>query len=193
MSADLAWTALEWPGIEHVIVSGDANRFRADGQVVLTDEGLASVSYELWCGPGWRVCSVAITVARAASEQTLELSAAGDGQWLVDGWPAPELTGCIDVDISCTPLTNTLPIRRLPWSPGAAHGIDVVYVLVPSLKVYPARQRYTLLAHDDDQTDPVFRYEAGSFSADLHVDRDGFVTDYPGLWRRVEPAGEQAE
>ena len=187
MSTDLAWTALEWPGIEHVIASGDANRFRADGQVVLAGEELASVRYELWCGPGWRVSSLAMTVTRAAAEHTVELSADSDGHWLVDGWPAAELTGCVDVDISCTPLTNTLPIRRLPWSPGTAHDIDVVYVLVPSLKVYPARQRYTLLAHGDDRADALFRYESDSFSADLPVDRDGFVTDYPGLWRRVDP------
>ena len=56
---------------------------------------------------------------------------------------------------------------------------------VPSLEVHPARQRYTLLARDDDRSKAQFRYESGSFSSDLRVDRDGFVTDYPGLWRRV--------
>ena len=52
MSADLAWTALEWPGMEHVVVSGDGNGFRAEGQVVLADDGLASVTYRLLCTTG---------------------------------------------------------------------------------------------------------------------------------------------
>lgn len=193
MSADLAWTALTWPGMEHAVASGDASRFRADGQIVLADEGLASVRYELRCTTGWRVSSLSITVISAASERTVDLAVDGDGRWLVDGWPAPELNGCVDVDINCTPLTNTLPIRRLSWSPDAVHDIDVVYVPVPSLKVYSARQRYTLLSRDDDGTGTLFRYESDSFTADLRVDADAFVTDYPGLWRRVVPTAEKAE
>jgi hypothetical protein len=31
----------------------------------------------------------------------------------------------------------------------------------------------------------VFRYESGSFRADLTVDDHGFVIDYPGLWQRI--------
>ncbi len=192
MAADLAWTALEWPGMEHVVVSGDGNGFRAEGQVVLADDGLASVTYQLLCTTGWRVTSLKIKVASAAWGKTLDLAAADGGHWLVDGWPAPELDGCVDVDISCTPLTNTLPIQRLAWSPGAAQDIDVVYIPVPSLKVHPARQRYTLLARDDDRSEAQFRYESGSFSSDLRVDRDGFVTDYPGLWRRVGSVSKTA-
>jgi hypothetical protein len=188
MSADLAWTAVEWPGMEHVVVSGKAGGFRADGQVVLAAQGFASVSYQLRCTTGWRVSSLAIKVTNAVADAALDLSSAGDGHWLTNGHPAPELDGCVDVDISCTPLTNTLPIRRLSWSPGETHDIDVVYVAVPVLDVRRARQRYTLLARDDDRDEALFRYQSGSFSADLPVDSDGFVTDYPGLWRRVEPA-----
>jgi hypothetical protein len=188
MSADLAWTAVEWPGMEHVVVSGDASGFRADGQVVLAADGFASVSYELRCTTGWRVSSLAIKVTNAVTDAVLDLSTVGDGHWLANGHPAPELDGCVDVDISCTPLTNTLPIRRLSWSTGETHDIDVVYVVVPVLDVHRARQRYTLLARDDDRDEALFRYQSGSFSADLPVDSDGFVTDYPGLWRRVEPA-----
>jgi hypothetical protein len=41
--------------------------------------------------------------------------------------------------------------------------------------VGPQRQRYT-------RTGDGYRYESGSFRADLGVDSDGIVTDYPGLW-----------
>ncbi len=187
MSVDLAWTALDWPGMEHVVVSDDGGGFRADGQVVQADGDLASIRYQLRCTADWRVTSVAIQVANAVSGKTLDLAASGDGHWRVDGRPAPELAGCTDVDISCTPLTNTLPIRRLSWSPGQARDLQVVYVRVPSLEVHPAWQRYTLLDRGRDRHEALFRYESGEFSADLRVDPDGFVTDYPGLWRRVEP------
>ena len=40
-------------------------------------------------------------------------------------------------------------------------------------------------AHSHDQR--VIRYEAvdGSFTADIRVDRDGIVIDYPGIARRL--------
>lgn len=192
MSADVAWEALEWPSLEHVIVSGGESGFRADAQLVLALDGLARGSYRVECDTDWRVTSLTIQITSATCTKTVDLAAAGDGHWLADGQPAPELDGCTDVDIGCTPLTNTLPIRRLSWSPGQAHDIDVVYVSVPSLDVRPARQRYTLLARDDMSNEALFRYESGSFTADLPVDADGFVTDYPGLWRRVEPVREPA-
>jgi uncharacterized protein len=190
MSTDLGWTALEWTGAEHVIASTDAAGFRADSQLVLAEKELVRVAYLLECDAGWRVTGLTIRVAGAGANRALALSADGAGQWRADGEALPVLDGCIDVDINCTPLTNTLPIRRLSWSPGTSRDLDMAYVSVPELTVRPARQRYTLLERDEGRDEARYRYESGSFRADLRVDRDGFVIDYPGLWRRVGPGHE---
>ncbi len=34
-----------------------------------------------------------------------------------------------------------------------------------------------------------WHYAASGFETDLHVDADGFVTDYPGLWIKEDPNG----
>jgi uncharacterized protein len=186
MPTDLEWEALDWPGLEHVIVTADAAGFRADGQLVLGPPvGPARVSYQLSCDASWRVTGLAITAASAAGGRTLSLSADHDGHWHADGQPRPDLDGCIDLDISLTPLTNTLPIRRFTWSPGSRQDLDVVYVSAPDLTARRVSQRYTLLKRDADAEAPLYRYESGAFSADLTVDSEGFVTDYPGLWRRI--------
>jgi uncharacterized protein len=190
MPTDLGWTALEWTGMEHVIASCDAAGFRADGQVImahkdLARKDLARISYQLECDPGWRLARLAIRITSAGSDRTLALSADGKGHWQADGQPVPALDGCLDVDIECTPLTNTLPVRRLGWLPGTPQDLDVVYVSIPELTVRPARQRYTLLERDPEQDEARYRYESGSFRADLRVDGDGFVIDYPGCWSRV--------
>jgi hypothetical protein len=188
MSKDLEWEALEWPGLEHVVVSADASGFRADGQLVLGPPvGPASVTYQLSCDPGWRVSGLTISAASATASRTLTLSADQHGHWSADGQPRPDLDGCIDVDISLTPLTNTLPIRRLTWAPGSPQDLDVVYVSAPDLTVHRASQRYTPLKNGLTGNAALYRYESGSFKADLTVDGDGFVTDYPGLWRRLWP------
>jgi hypothetical protein len=183
--ADVAWMALQWPGFEHVIAAFGPAGFRADSWLILDSEvGLARVSYLLSCDSQWRVTDLTIAVTDAASHRTLALRRDDGGHWHAEGdGPVPDLDGCIDVDINRSPLTNTLPIRRLGMAAGAPRDLDVVYVEVPELTVSPVRQRYTLLPGDG----PVYRYESGSFSADLPVDGDGFVIDYPGLWRRTGP------
>jgi hypothetical protein len=190
MPTDLIWQALEWPGLEHVVVSADAAGVRADGQLVLgPPDGPASVSYQLSCDAGWSVTGLTISAASAAGSRTLTLSAGHHGHWLADGEPRPDLDGCIDVDISLTPLTNTLPVRRLAWAaPGSLQVLDVVYVSAPELTVRRASQRYTLLGAGPADNIALYRYESGSFKADLTVDGGGFVIDYPGLWSRVWPS-----
>jgi hypothetical protein len=127
------------------------------------------------------VRTVAIHVTGAAP--TVELASDGDGRWR-DGAGArlPELDGAVDIDISATPFTNTLPIRRLGLGRGAAREIAVAYVRLPALDLTIERQRYTCL--DDGRR---YRFESldGSFASEIEVDADGLVTLYPGLFRRV--------
>jgi hypothetical protein len=198
MTADLQWTALEWPGLEHVVASADADGFRADSQLIVgPPPGPARVSYQLSCDASWRFTALRITVTGAAGSRTLDLTASQDGRWMADGQPRRDLDGCTDIDISLTPLTNTLPIRRLSWSATRQHHLHVAYVSVPGLDVRKAEQRYTLLTPpalqgtgQRDQVAPawadtVFCYQSGTYRADLPVDSDGLVIDYPGGWQRV--------
>jgi hypothetical protein len=99
----------------------------------------------------------------------------GGGNWR----DRPELDGCLEVDISTTPLTNTLPINRLRLKPGESHAIRAVYIELPGLGVSVMPQRYTRL---DER---LYRYQSEGFQADLTVDEHGLVVDYPGLWRRL--------
>ena len=46
-------------------------------------------------------------------EADLSLTGDGAGRWQIDGRDAPDLDGCLDLDIQVTPFTNSLPIRRL--------------------------------------------------------------------------------
>jgi hypothetical protein len=184
MAADIGWRALAWPGLEHVIVSHDADGFRAKGQLVLAEDGLCSVRYELTCDSGWRFLALTIGVTSAHADKKLSLVAGADGHWRANSQRRPDLEGCVDIDINCTPLTNTLPVRRLDWSGSGSRRLDVAYVSVPELDVVPVWQRYTRLGPGAEGR-PMFRYESDSFQADLTVDDSGFVVDYPGLWERV--------
>jgi uncharacterized protein len=178
MRIDLAWRALEWPSVEHVTVA-DGDGWTADGAMVAVVDGRAvRLTYRLEVDDA--DATQALDVAEAVGGATLALRSDGHGRWWdADGSARPELDGCIDVDISTTPLTNTLPVRRLRLAPGHSVEIQVGYVDVPSLVVRAVAQRYTRL---DERT---YRYSSGSFAADVAFDQNDLVTDYLGLWERV--------
>ena len=79
-------------------------------------------------------------------------------------------------------VTNTLPIRRSPLAIGETRRFKMAYIPATSLEPFATEQIYTRLS------ERVYRFETadGSFTADIGVDEDGFVTDYPGLFERVE-------
>ena len=97
-----------------------------------------------------------------------------------NGIPAREFAGCIDVDISLTPFTNSLPINRLRWLGNEPAEIQVLFVDVLDQSATVARQCYTKLS------DSQFKFETvpNDFEALLTVDASGFVLDYPGLFVR---------
>lgn len=180
------WAPWEGPGLEHLRLVTSDGGVVANGLVIGLEAGRPfRISYELRCDGRWRVREV--RVATPDSERpVLELLADGEGHWERRGGESvPELDGCIDVDISATPFTNTLPIRRLGLEPGESEELTVTYVRVPELLVGPERQRYGCLEAQADGG--LYRFEAlpSGFTAELPVDAEGLVIDYPGLFRRT--------
>jgi uncharacterized protein len=183
---EVMWTPWEGPGLEHLRLVTSDDGVVANGLVIGLEAGRPfRIGYEVRCDERWRVREV--WVATPDSERpVLELLADGEGHWKRGGGESvPELDGCIDVDISATPFTNTLPIRRLGLQPGKSTDVDVAYIRVPELLVGPERQRYGCLEVQTDSGH--YRFEAlpSGFTASLPVDGDGLVIDYPGLFRRA--------
>jgi hypothetical protein len=115
---------------------------------------------------------------RGFETRTVALERSAKGAWTVNGAAARGLKGCTDVDLGCSPSTNTLPIRRLRLAIGASQTIQAAWLRFPELEVVKAAQTYTRL---DEFT---YRYASGTFEAELTVDDDGLVTQY-AVWRRT--------
>ena len=88
----------------------------------------------------------------------------------------------IDIDISITPFTNTLPIRRLNLQRGQSEEIRAVYIRLPSLAITTDRQQlYVSLGRKTVS----IRIGRSDFTRGIEVDGHGLVVTYPGLFRRV--------
>jgi hypothetical protein len=176
--AVVRWQRWEDDGLEYLVLRERPDGLVADA-VVVTPEFAAR--YRVVCDAACRTRRVDAWVIGV--EAGLSLVADGDGHWHDGtGVPLPALDGALDVDLTPTPFTNTLPIRRLRLAAGDAAEIVVAYVRVPELEVVPEPQRYTCL-------EPLRRYRFksldGGFTRDIEVDDRGLVTTYPGLFRRV--------
>jgi hypothetical protein len=115
---------------------------------------------------------------RGFEQRAITLERDVKGNWRVDGVVVRALKSCIDVDLGCSPSTNTLPIRRLGLGIGASKTIQAAWLRFPELTVVKAAQTYTRV---DEFT---YRYASGTFEADLTVDDDGLVAAY-AEWRRT--------
>ena len=191
---DLYWKPWDAPGCEHVRVSlnagGGTDAVVADGLVLLYRDGQAlRCHYRLTADAGWRARSLDLAVQWGGPEPqegALTLAGDGKGRWRVDGARAPDLDGCLDLDIAVTPFTNSLPIRRLRLAAGEIADIRAVYVPLPELAPVAAEQSYVCL-RPLGVSGGLYRYESRSsgFAADLPVDSGGFVVDYPDSFRRI--------
>jgi uncharacterized protein len=93
----------------------------------------------------------------------------------------PKLHGAIDVDITATPFTTTLPIRRLKLGEKQHADILVVYIKIPELSVDIDLQRYTRLSKDTF----LFEQVKNNLARKIETDKDGLVVTYPGLFKRI--------
>lgn len=177
----LRWQPAEGEGLEHFEFGPEEGELVARGVVIGTRGGRPyGADYTIVCDPGFAVRELHLGTTGGSA---LYLRSDGAGAWINhDDQPLPEFDGCIDVDLAGSPFTNTLPVRRIDWDaqPGGRAEITTLYVPFDSFAPTVDRQIYTRL--DEHR----FRYEAadGSFSAEIDFDEDGFVTNYPDLFRR---------
>ncbi len=175
------WHDWSGKGIEHLVLHEGSDETIAEAAILgTTGDEVFAARYWILCDKSWRVRKAEI--AQIGSGHTLEIASDGTGNW-VDGSaaPLPQLAGAIDIDISITPFTNTLPIRRLGMQDGQSEDILAVYVQLPGLTVTTDRQRYTCLEPNR------YRYDSldSDFTREIEVDGHGLIVTYPGLFRRV--------
>ena len=149
------------------------------GTVLGAEEGRpVRVEYRVLADRAGVTTAAHVRDLRGFETRTIVLERDAKERWTVDGVAKRALKGCTDIDLGCSPSTNTLPIRRLRLAIGASHTIQAAWVRFPELVAVKAAQTYTRL---DEFT---YRYASGTFEAELTVDDEGLVTAY-AEWRRT--------
>ncbi len=169
------WQTWDGDHHEHTTIS-----WENEGWTVVGDVGRERIQYVLRLDPWWHVRQ--FLLFRDLDEPDLWLGTDGHGRWgEVNGAHRPDLDGCTELHLVCTPLTGTLPIRRLPLDVGDSAAVDVAQIDPETLEVRRVHHRYVRIA------DRRWRRESadGGGSVEFDVDEFGLVVDEPGSWRRV--------
>jgi uncharacterized protein len=173
-------TARVGVGLEHLLLRDRS----ADSAILAFDEsrGPFRLTYRLGWDESWRLRNAELTSAFDRSTRSLHLRTDGDGRWRDgDGGLIGELDGCIDIDIWPTPFTNSFPIRRAPLAIAERREFRMAWISAPDLTFRAQPQAYTRLA------DRLYLFEnldGSGFRAELPVDEQGLVLDYPDFFRR---------
>lgn len=187
--AVVRWQDWEGHGLEHCLCHETADGLVLEGVVVGTRHGEYGGRYFVRTDPDFRTREVRV---RYVGGPSMHVESDGNGNWhdATRNRDLPAIEGCIDVDIGITPATNTLPIKRLRLKAQESKDIIAAYVPLPDqidgdFLPQRAEQRYTCLTPDHR-----YRYEGlfRAFTAELEIDKDGLVLDYPDTFRRVVDA-----
>lgn len=172
------WATWAGDGLETTTIRWENEGFTVSG-AVSDAPGREHIQYVLRLNAAWQVRQ--FLLFRDLDEPDLWLATDGTGRWgEMNGAHRTELDGCYDVDLACTPLTQSLPIRRLPLLDGDSAELPVVTINPDTLEVRSESHRYTRLE--------AYRWQheiAGSSATNFEVDEFGLVVDYPACFRRV--------
>jgi len=194
----VAWAKDDPFGVEFAEVTLMPSYLRAVGVAIGARPIPYRLDYTLETTSGFVTSRLQVSSRGEGWRRTLDLrrdavgvwSVAAGGEGEVDLAPAGgdprNIAGAFDCDLGLSPVTNLMPILRHDLlSGGGPVELTTAWVSVPDLSVQPDGQRYTFLRAEADHH--VIRYEAtdGVFAADITLDPEGIVIDYPGIARRL--------
>jgi uncharacterized protein len=196
----VAWVKDNPFGVEFAEIQLATDRLMAKGVAIGTWPAHYRLDYELETvadfitsrlhvtarGEGWN----RMLDLRRGQARGWQLLAEDDGELDLpsSGGDPAAFADALDCDLALSPVTNLMPVLRHDLLSGNGQiELMTAWVSVPDLSVRPDGQRYSYVRAGPECH--VLRYESadGTFVADITLDREGLVIDYPGIARRLAP------
>ncbi|MDR7129730.1 hypothetical protein J2X69_002075 [Algoriphagus sp. 4150] len=180
MENNILWSGIEYYSLENCIVDNISDSVIINSVIIgVYLEKIYRVEYDIILDRNWRTKSCQIKSQINKEIKIYELLQEKN-RWFVNGRSHPEFNDCFDIDISLTPLTNSLPINRLKLNIGQEKKVNVIYIDLMDNTIKHVKQKYRRISTG------IYKYEniPNDFEAEIKVDDAGFVVDYPQLFER---------
>lgn len=180
---EIFWENQETAGCEYLKQKNNEEKIYVESTTIYFDNQFnkpAKIDYQIIMNDSWEIICVNI---QNEDLKELKLTSNGKGKWFDHtGHELPELSGAIDIDISSTPFSNSLPINRYIWKINQKRDFQMVLVSTPSLEIQKVPQTYTYVSERNGIR--VFKYESNHYATFISVDKAGYVLDYPNVFIR---------
>ena len=189
LNQTIIWRRLDEPGHEFAQLFFEDDVWRLTGTAIFAfgrpQRLPMRLDYLVMCDADWQTRSARVSGWVGAEAICVEISVDEARRWRLNGIEVTDVEGCVDIDLSFSPSTNLLPIRRLRLNVGDEVATTAAWLRFPDFRLEPLAQSYRRISGAG------YRYEsgAGEFVAQLSVNEAGFVTGYPSLWVVEAPAG----
>jgi hypothetical protein len=186
MNRTIIWEWVNKSGLEVLFLKEEPSLITASGLIAGELNGTAfKLRYKVECDTDWNFLNSDIFLESNSEKKKFSLKRETDGKWIVNEQERNDLEGCSYIDIMTSPFTNTLPIRNLKLKTNQPITIKVAYIKVPELEVSSVEQEYTRLDQSEPPSRFLYRNLSNDFKAEIEVDKDGIVIDYPNIWKRI--------
>jgi hypothetical protein len=182
LNQTIIWRRLDEPGHEFAQLFFEDNVWRLSGTAIFAfgrpQRQPVRLDYLVMCDADWQTRSASVSGWVGDETICIDISVDEARRWRLNGVEVPAVEGCLDIDLSFSPSTNLLPIRRLRLNVGDEVAATAAWLRFPDFRLEPLSQSYRRISGAG------YRYESGGgeFVAQLSVNEVGFVTSYPNLW-----------
>ncbi|MGF7118621.1 putative glycolipid-binding domain-containing protein [Methanobacterium oryzae] len=177
----IVWQALSWLStVIHTHIAD--NGFHGHGIAVGKTDGDIpfAMEYDIKLEVDWNIKE--LSIKSLLDERVIKL-VHKDNQWYDgSGQHLKEFDDVGFVDISISPFTNTLPIKRVDFKGKEPQKIDIIYF---DENLFSLRRLQQIYSKIDERT---YRYqdvELPDFIYDIVVDDDGLLVYFPKLFKQV--------
>lgn len=174
----IIWKRLDVPGLEFFQFREAEDGFMLSGEVILQHpSGPASLSYSIRVDNSWTTREAMIHNAGTDRDTIVMIRRDEVGRWFRDDDELTELSECIDLDLSFSPSTNMIPIRRLQPDVGVSVSTRAAWLRFPDLTLATLQQSYKRV----DARRYEYESETG-FQTLIDVDELGIPLQYHSVW-----------
>ncbi|MEO7800738.1 MAG: putative glycolipid-binding domain-containing protein [Ginsengibacter sp.] len=182
MKKNILWKGLHYASMENCMITTNAEGYIINSQLTGTfEDKILRIDYQLQLDWMWHTMSVIANSRHGEHTNALSFISDTNGNWWFNGTAVDEFKDCLDVDISITPFTNTIPIKRLKLNDSEAQVIKVLYMNLPKEELHIMEQRYTRIS----ATSYLYQNVGSKFEAVITTDENGLVTNYPEIFERL--------
>jgi uncharacterized protein len=177
--ASILWRRVDAPGHDACKLEDRRSGWRLQGAAIFRHSiGPASVSYTVDCDSRWRTLSGRVYGTIGEREIDYHI-ARRDDAWLLNGESVPGVGHLVDLDLSFTPATNLLQVKRVPLPVGEPISLPAAWfnldtgALTELEQIYERRSEHALF----------YRAPGVGYDGLIELAPNGFITRYPGLWQ----------